>query len=128
MKFVLCSEQTYQEMYQTESHKWIKLVDHVDLLGFKDIHVTIHDCWMYEISDDRVDFLEQQLIALADFGYISLTYLDSEGWSENYVYQREDPLAEQEDLFAKPPISMNPELKKAVPDIDGDTFLYCLYY
>ena len=84
MKFVLCSEQTYQELYAHKAYKWIKIQEHNDLLGFKNVHVTIHDCWMYEINDDRVDYLEPQLEALADFGYIKITYKDSSGWCENY--------------------------------------------
>ena len=84
MKFVLCSTQTYKEQYQAEAYKWIRVQDHKDLLGFKNVHVHVHDCWMYEISDDRVDYLEQQLTALADFGYIKITYVEEDGWRENY--------------------------------------------
>ena len=84
MKFVLCSEQTYQELYQAEAHKWIRVLDHKDLLGFKDVHVHVHDCWMYEINDDRIDYLEHQLTSLADFGYIRITYIQEDGWEEKY--------------------------------------------
>ena len=95
MKFVLCSTQTYQELYQAEAHKWVRVEDHKDLIGFRNVHVTIHDCWMYEINDDRVDYLEKQLTALADFGYISITYQAEDGWSENYEREEAAPTEKQ---------------------------------
>tara|TARA_R110000782_G_scaffold4260_1_gene15098 strand:+ start:521 stop:892 length:372 start_codon:yes stop_codon:yes gene_type:complete len=95
MKFVLCSTQTYQELYQAEAHKWVRVEDHKDLIGFRNVHVTIHDCWMYEINDDRVDYLEKQLTALADFGYISITYQSEDGWSENYEREEAAPTEKQ---------------------------------
>ena len=98
MKFVLCSNTTYQEQYQAEAYKWVKVQDHKDLLGFRNVHVTIHDCWMYELSDERVDYLEQQLTALADFGYISITYQSEDGWSENYEREESAPTEKQLDL------------------------------
>ena len=98
MKFVLCSTQTYQELYQAEAHKWIRIVDHKDLLGFKDVHVNVHDCWMYEINDDRVDYLEQQLTALADFGYIRITYIREDGWQENYEPEVLAPIGLQSEM------------------------------
>jgi hypothetical protein len=98
MKFVLCSTQTYEELYQAESHKWVRVSDHKDLVGFRNVHVTIHDCWMYELNDDRVDYLEQQLTALADFGYISITFQAEDGWSENYEREEAAPTEKQLDL------------------------------
>lgn len=98
MKFVLCSKQTYKELYQPEAHKWIHVVDHRDLLGFKDVHVNVHDCWMYEVNDDRVDYLEQQLTALADFGYIKITYIQEDGWEENYEPEVLAPIGLQSEM------------------------------
>ena len=102
MKFVLCSTSTYSELYQAESHNWVRIIDHTSLLGFKNIVVVIHDCWMYEINDDRIDYLEAQLTALADFGYISITFQSSEGWAEEYVYKEESPIEEQPQLEFPP--------------------------
>jgi len=98
MKFVLCSKSTYKELYQPEAHKWIHVVDHRDLLGFKDVHVNVHDCWMYEVNDDRVDYLEQQLTALADFGYIKITYIQEDGWEENYEPEVLAPIGLQSEM------------------------------
>ena len=98
MKFVLCSNTTYQELYQADAYKWVRVSDHKDLLGFRNVHVTIHDCWMYELNDDRVDYLEKQLTALADFGYISITYQAEDGWSENYEREEAAPTEKQRDL------------------------------
>lgn len=98
MKFVLCSTQTYKELYQPDAHKWIKVIDHKDLLGFKDVHVNVHDCWMYEVNDDRVDYLEQQLTALADFGYIKITYIQEDGWEENYEPEVLAPIGLQSEM------------------------------
>ena len=95
MKFVLCSTQTYEELYQAESHKWVRVESHNNLLGFRNIHVMIHDCWMYEISDDRVQYLEQQLTALADFGYINITFQTEDGWLENYEREEAAPTEKQ---------------------------------
>tara|TARA_R110000744_G_scaffold179329_2_gene298308 strand:+ start:61 stop:297 length:237 start_codon:yes stop_codon:yes gene_type:complete len=53
---------------------------------------------MYELNDDRVDYLEQQLTALADFGYISITFQAEDGWSENYEREEAAPTEKQLDL------------------------------
>ena len=98
MKFVLCSDTTYEELYQAEAYKWVRVIDHKSLIGFRHVHVTIHDCWMYGISDERVQHLEQQLTALADFGYIKITFQGEDGWSENYEVKDESPTAIQMEL------------------------------
>jgi hypothetical protein len=105
MRFVLCSKQTYKEQYQEEAHRWIHVVDHKDLLGFKDVHVNVHDCWMYEINDERVDYLEQQLTALADFGYIKITYIQEDGWEENYEPEVLTPIGLQSEMSPSPSTS-----------------------
>jgi hypothetical protein len=53
---------------------------------------------MYEISDDRVQYLEQQLTALADFGYINITFQTEDGWSENYEREEVAPTEKQMDI------------------------------
>ena len=110
MKFVLCSTQTYEEKYKKEAHKHVRIQEHPDLLGYQNICVNIHDCWMYEINDERVDYLEQQLTALADFGYIKITYIQEDGWEENY----------EPEVLA--PVGLQSEM--AFPSTGGGTVVY----
>lgn len=84
MKFVLCSQYTYDKLYEKESHKYVRLEEHTDLAGYGRITVAIHSCWMEDINDDRIEYLENQLVALADFGYIFLEYVDEDGWVDKY--------------------------------------------
>lgn len=84
MKFVLCSQYTYDKLYSRESHKYVRLEEHTDLAGYARIGVAIHNCWLEDCNDDRIEYLEQQLVALADFGYIFLEYVDEDGWVDKY--------------------------------------------
>lgn len=84
MKFVLCSQHTYDKLYSKEAHKYVRLEEHTDLAGYARIGVAIHDCWMYDCTDSRIEYLEHQLVALADFGYIFLEYVDEDGWVDKY--------------------------------------------
>lgn len=84
MKFVLCSQHTYDKLYAREAHKYVRLEEHTDLAGYGRIIVSIHNCWVEDCNDDRLEYLEQQLVALADFGYIFLEYVDNDGWVDKY--------------------------------------------
>jgi hypothetical protein len=84
MKFVLCSQYTYDKLYARESHKYVRLEEHTDLAGYGRIGVAIHSCWMEDCNDDRIEYLEHQLVALADFGYIFLEFVDEDGWVDKY--------------------------------------------
>ena len=79
MKFVLCSDSTYTELYEKDSYKYLRLEDHTNLAGYGKIWVNIHPCWMEDYNDDRIHYLEQQLTALADFGYIRIAYVEEDG-------------------------------------------------
>lgn len=87
MIFVLCTRNQYEELYQGEAYKHIKLEDHTDLAGYAGINVYIHDEWYKDYTSDIVNYLEEQLVALADFGYIKLSYVDSEGHTDKYSPQ-----------------------------------------
>lgn len=84
MKFILCSDELYAEQYESEAYKHIRIEDIENLVGFKNIHVRLHEGWEDDINDDRIDFLQQQLEALAAFGYIKLIYVDGSGMEERY--------------------------------------------
>ena len=84
MIFVLCTRNQYEKLYQKEAYKYIKLEDHTDLAGYAEINVYIHDEWYNDYNSDIVNYLEEQLVALADFGYIKLSYIDTEGHIDKY--------------------------------------------
>ena len=84
MIFVLCTRNQYGELYQGEAYKHIKLEDHTDLAGYAGINVYIHDGWYEDYNSEVVNYLEEQLVALADFGYIKLSYVDTEGHIDKY--------------------------------------------
>ena len=73
MQYVLCSDETYKELYQPEHWKYIRLRDHQEPLGNAEIIVLVHD-------EDTIDsLLEAQVQALADYGYFKVVYKSSEG-------------------------------------------------
>lgn len=84
MIFVLCNNKQYENLYRKESYKHIRLEEHTDLAGYAGINVYIHEDWYTDTHDERVEYLEQQLVALADFGYIRLNYLDEEGHKDKH--------------------------------------------
>ena len=102
MNFVLCSDQTYQDIYRAEAHKWVRITECSDLLGYPKMHVAVHDCWTYNTHDDTAEYLEQQLTALADFGYIHLSFRSEDGWIEKYEYMATPTVELQEELVFKP--------------------------
>lgn len=104
MIFVLCSDYTYGEMYERESYKYVRIVDHRDLVGFPKVNVVIHDCWMYSFSDDRVEYLEQQLVTLADFGCIKLSYQSEDGDVSLHFTEIDTPVENtQQDFLSDSP-------------------------
>ena len=56
-----------------------------DLAGYAKIIVYIEEEWTYDIHDDRCCYLQEQLEALAMFGYISLIYVDEEGFESKFT-------------------------------------------
>lgn len=82
MKFILSSDKTFKELYEAEQYKYLRVEEAQDLVGFPRIEVRIHDCWMEDINDCRVNYLLEQLEILADFGYIKIVYIDSDGWED----------------------------------------------
>lgn len=84
MIFVLCNNKQYEKLYQKEAYKHIRLEEHTDLAGYAGINVYIHEDWYTDTHDDRVEYLEQQLIALADFKYIKLNYVDEDGHTDKH--------------------------------------------
>jgi hypothetical protein len=92
MKFVLCSDSVYANLYERKAYKYVRVNDHRDLVGYHNIQVIVHDHWEDDLNDDRVDYLAQQLEALADFGYIQISYVDDDGWVDNYEAPSISPL------------------------------------
>lgn len=87
--FVLCSDETYQRLYQKESYKWMKLEEIEDLLGYAGIHVYVHDYWHTTHRASNISFLEEQIEALAMYKYIKLYYVDTEGHVDRYITPEE---------------------------------------
>lgn len=85
MNFILCNNRTYEEKYQKEAYKHIRLEEVSDLAGYGKINVYVEDGWEYNINDDRCQYLEEQLEALAMFGYIHLSYVDEDGFESRYT-------------------------------------------
>lgn len=90
MNFILATDKVYNALYEKDSHKHIRINDHRDLVGFHNIHVIVHEGWEEDMNDERIEYLAQQLEALADFGYIKLAFVDDDGWTDNY----ESPVVE----------------------------------
>lgn len=84
MEFVLCSDLVYQEDYDRESYKYPRVLCHRSLIGWPKVHVIVHEGWEEDVCDERVEYLEQQLEALADFGFIKLFYISEEGWRDRH--------------------------------------------
>ena len=79
MRFILCNNATYEEKYQEEAYKNLRLEQVEDLLGYAGIEVLIEDGWEHNIYDDRTAFLQEQLEALGVFGYIRVVYIEEDG-------------------------------------------------
>ena len=93
--FVLCSDKTFEEKYRGESHRFHKMEEIEDLLGYAGIHVYVHDDWHMSHSANNVSYLEEQLEALAMYKYIKLYYIDEWGTSayhppEDYIEVSEE--------------------------------------
>ena len=71
MKRVVCKDETYKELYDSERYKYVRLFEYEDLVGFHGIDVLLHE------GECSVD-LEQALIVLSKFGYITLVYVERE--------------------------------------------------
>ena len=85
MNFILCNNATYEKKYQQEAYKHIRLEEVSDLAGYAKIIVYVEDNWMDDINDDRFHYLQEQLEALAMFGYISLIYVDEDGFESKFT-------------------------------------------
>ncbi len=85
MRFILCNNATYEEKYQPEAYKHIRLEQVEDLAGYAGITVVVEDGWEYDIHDDRTAYLQEQVEALSVFGYIRLVYVEEDG-QESRVY------------------------------------------
>lgn len=112
MKFVLCNDATYQELYEKDKHSYIRLEEHTDLAGYAKIEVLVHEEWYTGFNDERYDYLEQQLVALADFRYITLTYVDNEGIQDKHYPCTQEPLgSSQKHLFKEEDLGYRVEEK-----------------
>lgn len=86
MNFILCDNKTYEKKYRAEAYKHVRLEEVSDLAGYAKITVYIEeDDWIYDIHDDRCNYLQEQLEALAMFGYISLIYVDEDGFESKFT-------------------------------------------
>jgi len=77
--FVLCDDESWEDLYQPEYYKWFRIKEAEDLLGHASIRVYVHIDWQEGYPDDRVEYLEQQIEILARFGYIKLIYKGEDG-------------------------------------------------
>ena len=82
--FVLCTDNDWTTLYQADSHKWHRLQDAEDLLGFPSIIVYIHEEWTFE-DDDRLQYLQEQIEILAKFGYVKIVYKYEDGAERPYT-------------------------------------------
>lgn len=85
MNFVLCNNKTYEEKYQEEAYKYPRLEEVSDLAGYGRIVVLVEEDWGTDINDDRFHYLQEQLEALALFGYIHLVYVDEDGFESKFT-------------------------------------------
>ena len=84
MIFILANNSTYNRLYSAEHFRYPRLLCHTDLLGYGKVRVRVHTSWELSHGHGNVGFLEEQLEALADFGYIKLEYMDEEGHIDQY--------------------------------------------
>lgn len=88
--FVLCNNYDWNDKYKADNHKYTRLEQAVDLLGFPKIIVIVHEDWQDSCEWEGVDYLEQQIEVLARFGYVALVYMTDDGIEE--VLKAETPL------------------------------------
>lgn len=97
MQFVLCSDETYEELYAGEYYKYPRVLEWTTLLGFmgtegKGVTVLFHTDELATAIDEGVeDDIEVRLETLADIRYINLIHVDEDGMQNRHYPPAEKP-------------------------------------
>ena len=88
MNLVLCNNDTYDEVYEAEAYKYIRIVSELDPVGYAGIRVLVHDedC----LNDDSMFRLQEDMELLHDYGYLKVVYVDGAGIHSNRTYTKPD--------------------------------------